>query len=52
MRFFAIVGFTLFLIAMLNLVYVSVEIAGREPVYACSEVTKTDPLDVRKRCRK
>jgi hypothetical protein len=52
MKFFAIVGFTLFLIALLNLVYVGVQMGMREPIYACSEVTKKDPLDVRRMCRK
>ena len=52
MRFFALVGFTLFLIAFLNLVYVGVQIGMKEPVYACSEVTKKDPIDVQRRCKK
>ena len=52
MKFFAIVGFTLFLIAVFNIVYVVVEIRIREPVYACSEVTQNDPIDVRRRCKK
>jgi hypothetical protein len=52
MRFFVIVGFTLFMMAFLNLVYVGVEMAMKEPVYACSEVTKKDPIDVQKKCRK
>jgi hypothetical protein len=29
--------------------YVGVEIAMKEPVYACSEVTKKDPINVQKR---
>jgi hypothetical protein len=52
MRFFAIVGFTLFLIAFFNLVYVGVQITNKEPVYACLEVTKNDPLNVQKKCKK
>jgi hypothetical protein len=52
MKFFAIVGFTLVLIALLNLAYVGVEIATREPVYACSEVTKADPINVQRKCKK
>ena len=52
MKFFAIVGFSLFLIAVFNIVYVGVEMGMKEPVYACSEVTKNDPIDVRRRCKK
>jgi hypothetical protein len=52
MKFFVIVGFTLFMMAFFNLVYVGVEMGMREPVYACSEVTKKDPIDVQKKCRK
>jgi hypothetical protein len=52
MKFFAIVGFTLFLIAFFNLVHVGVQIAMQEPVYACSEVTKKDPIDVQRKCKK
>ena len=52
MQFFVIVGFTLFLMAFFNLMYVGVEMAMREPVYACSEVTKKDPINVQKKCRK
>jgi len=52
MRFFAIVGFTLFLIAFFNLMYVGTEMAMKESVYACSEVTKSDPINVQKKCRK
>jgi len=32
--------------------YVGVEIAMKEPIYACSEVTKNDPINVRKKCKK
>lgn len=52
MKFFAIVGFTLFLIAVFNLVYVGVQIANKEPIYVCSEVTKKDPIDVQRKCKK
>jgi hypothetical protein len=52
MKFFAIVGFTLVLIGILNLAYVAVEIGTKSPVYVCSEVTKADPINVQKRCKK
>ena len=52
MKFFGVVGFTLFLIAFFNLVDVGVQMALREPVYACSEVTKQDPINVQKKCKK
>jgi hypothetical protein len=52
MKFFGVVGFTLFLIAFFNLMYVWTEMAMREPVYACSEVTKQDPINVQKKCKK
>jgi len=52
MRFFAIVGFTLFLIGFFNLVYVEVEMGMRDPIYACSEVTKADPVNVQRKCKK
>jgi hypothetical protein len=29
-----------------------IEMSMREPVYACSEVNKKDPIDVRKKCKK
>jgi hypothetical protein len=52
MKFFVVVGFTLFFIAFFNLVDVGVQMAMKEPVYACSEVTKQDPIDVQKKCKK
>lgn len=51
MRFFKIVCVALSAIALFNLIDVSVQLAIKEPVYACSEVTKNDPLDVQKLCR-
>jgi hypothetical protein len=51
MRFFALVGVTLFFVALFNIIFVSVEMGMRSPVYACSEVTKKDPIDVRKKCK-
>jgi len=52
MRFFAIVGITLVFIAVFNLIHVSVEMYLKGDVYACSDVTKYDPLQVQKKCRK
>jgi hypothetical protein len=52
MKFFAIAGFSLFLIAIFNLAYVGVQINIKEPVYACSEVTKKDPINVQRKCKK
>jgi hypothetical protein len=40
------------LIGILNLAYIGVEIGTKSPVYACSEVTKSDPINVQKKCRK
>lgn len=50
MRFFQIAGLTLAVIAVLNFIQTSVELAIRDKVYACSEVTKTDPFNVQKKC--
>ena len=52
MKFFALVGFTLFLIAFFNLLHVGVQMAMKEPVYACSEVTEKNPINVQKKCKK
>ena len=52
MKFFAIVGFALFLIAFFNLMHVGVQMSMKEPVYACSEVTKKDPINVQRKCKK
>jgi hypothetical protein len=51
MRFFKIVGVALGAIALFNLMQIAVELSMRQGVYACSEVTKSDPLDVQKLCR-
>jgi len=51
MIFFQVAGVTLAVIAVLNLINVSVQMALKEPVYACSEVTKSDPINVQKLCR-
>ena len=52
MRFFSIVGVALGAIAFFNLLDVSVQMAIKEQVYACSEVVITDPLSVRRKCGK
>jgi len=52
MRFFKIVGVSLFLIAIFNLIDTSSQIGMQEGVYACSEVTKKDPIDVQKICNR
>lgn len=52
MRFFRIVGVTLFVILVLNVIQVSLELSLRDPVYACKEVKITDPIDVRKLCKR
>ena len=52
MRFFRIVGATLFVILVLNVIQVSVELSLRDPVFACKDVTILDPIDVRKLCKR
>jgi hypothetical protein len=52
MRFFKIVGLTLVAIAFLNLIQMSVELYLRDGVYACSDLGKYVPLEVKKKCRK
>lgn len=52
MKFFVIVGFTLLLIAFFNLMYVGMQMSMKESVYACSEVTKKDPINVQRKCKK
>jgi len=52
MTFFKIAGVTLAVIAGFNLINVSVQIAIKEPVYACSEVVKSDPINVQKICNR
>jgi hypothetical protein len=52
MRFFKIVGASLFVIAIFNLIDTSSQMAMRQDVYACSEVTKKDPIDVQKMCNR
>ena len=52
MRLFQIAGVMLAVIAGFNLIHVSVQWALQDKVYACSEVTKDDPINVQKKCRK
>jgi hypothetical protein len=52
MMFFKITGVFLLVIAGFNLLDVSVQMAIKEPVYACSEVTKSDPINVQKICNR
>jgi hypothetical protein len=52
MMFFKIAGVCLLFIAGFNLMDVSVQMAIKEPVYACSEVVKTDPINVQKICNR
>jgi hypothetical protein len=52
MTFFRIVFIFLFIIALINLLKVGFELASRSQVYACSEVGKGDPTDVRRLCHK
>jgi hypothetical protein len=51
MRFFKIVGITLFAIALINVIQVAVEMSLRDGVYACSSLGKYVPLEVQKKCR-
>lgn len=51
MRFFYFVGIALGAIAILNLIQISVELAMRDGVYACSSLGKYTPLEVQKLCR-
>jgi hypothetical protein len=52
MILFKVAGVSLLVIAVFNLLAVSVEMSLKEPVYACSEVTKSDPIDVQKICNR
>jgi len=52
MRFFVVVGITLFLIATFNMIHVAMDLLLLPKVYICSEVTKADPINVQKKCRK
>ena len=50
--FFKIAGVVLGVIALLNIIQVSVELALRQGVYACSDLSKYDPIEVQKKCRR
>jgi hypothetical protein len=56
MKFFSVVGFTLFLIAFFNLVDVGVQMSMKDRVYSCSEVSYPRAIDIPqeviKLCRK
>jgi len=52
MTFFKIAGVILVVIAGFNLMDVSVQMAIKQPVYACSEVVKSDPINVQKICNR
>lgn len=52
MRFFQIVFTILGIIFTINLAEVGMQQYLREPVYACEEVNKADPVSVQKICNK
>ena len=52
MRFFKIAGVTLLVIAGVNLMQATVELALREPVYACHDLPKDAPFDVKNKCKR
>lgn len=52
MIFFRFVFVVLGLIFVVNLFHAHIEIYLKNPVYVCSEVTKQDPINVQKRCKK
>lgn len=52
MRFFAVAGATLFVIFIVNVGDAAMQIYLKDGVYACSEVTSTDPVNVQKICKK
>jgi hypothetical protein len=52
MTFFRIVFILLFIIGLINLLKVGFELSSRAQVYACSEVGKGDPVDVKRMCHK
>jgi hypothetical protein len=52
MRLFYTVGIALAFIGIANAIDVYVQWNIQPEVYACSEVTKSDPLNVQKKCRK
>jgi hypothetical protein len=52
MRFFKIVFVTLGIVFVINLAELSMQLYLKEPVYACEEVTKADPVSVQKICNR
>ena len=52
MTFFKFVFVVLGLIFVVNLFHAYIEIYLKSPVYACSEVTKQDPINVQQICKK
>jgi len=52
MRFFIVVAIFLFFVAMFNMIHVVIDLLLLPKVYICSEVTKADPINVQKRCKK
>jgi len=49
-RFFQIVFTILGIIFTINIIQNAILYNSRQPVYACEEVTKADPIDVQKIC--
>jgi len=52
MIFFKIVGAILFFILAVNMIDVSVGFALLPKVYACSDVSKSDPINVQNKCNR
>jgi len=52
MTFFKFVFVVLGLIFVVNLFHAYIDIYLKSPVYVCSEVTKTDPVNVQRKCKK
>jgi len=49
-RFFQIAFTILGIIFTINIIQNAILYNSRQPVYACEEVTKADPIDVQKIC--
>ena len=52
MKFFKIVFTILGIIFTINIIQTTVQYNIKDSVYACEEVTKTDPIDVQKICNR
>lgn len=52
MTFFRICFTILGIIFTINIIQTTVQYNIKDPVYACEEVTKTDPIDVQKICNR